>query len=255
MSPVPYPPWLHILAWAYLIICFVCCLWMLLDELKHPQKMWIMDLVWPITGLYLGPAGLWLYYRSLPYSVKPAAQEDHPSGAQKQSQDDSSPDALQTSVAVCHCGTGCTLGDIVGETCVPLFGLFFVGEFGSKLVVDFLLAYALGIGFQYFTIVPMRGLSFGKGVLAAIRADSVSISMFEIGMFGWMALSYFVLFPSPHLGPNEAVFWFMMQIAMMVGFLTAWPANFWLIRKGWKEKMPQYQEEGRQKEGSTQKAA
>ena len=30
----------------------------------------------------------------------------------------------------------------------------------------------------------------------------------------------------------------MMQIAMIVGTATAVPANAWLIRKGWKEKMP-----------------
>jgi hypothetical protein len=35
-----------------------------------------------------------------------------------------------------------------------------------------------------------------------------------------------------------AVFWFMMQIAMIAGTFTALPANAWLIRKGWKEKMP-----------------
>ena len=53
-----------------------------------------------------------------------------------------------------------------------------------------------------------------------------------------MAITYFWLFPSLHLKPNMAVFWFMMQIAMIAGFLTALPANAWLIRKGWKEKMP-----------------
>jgi hypothetical protein len=29
----------------------------------------------------------------------------------------------------------------------------------------------------------------------------------------------------------------MMQIAMVVGFLTTYPVNWWLIRKGIKEKM------------------
>lgn len=38
--------------------------------------------------------------------------------------------------------------------------------------------------------------------------------------------------------PDMAVFWFMMQIAMIAGTFTALPANAWLIRKGWKEKMP-----------------
>jgi Domain of unknown function (DUF4396) len=32
-------------------------------------------------------------------------------------------------------------------------------------------------------------------------------------------------------------FWFMMQIAMICGFLTAYPVNWWLIQTGIKEKM------------------
>jgi hypothetical protein len=32
---------------------------MAIDELcDHPQQMWIMNLVWPITGLYAGPLAL-----------------------------------------------------------------------------------------------------------------------------------------------------------------------------------------------------
>ncbi len=107
------------------------------------------------------------------------------------------------------------------------------------MIFDFLFAYLIGVAFQYFTIVPMRGLSFGKGVIAAVRADTISILLFEVGMFGWMAIGYYWLFPAPHLKPNMAACWFMMQVAMIAGFLTALPANVWLIRKGWKEKMPQ----------------
>lgn len=117
--------------------------------------------------------------------------------------------------------------------------LSFAGEFGSKLILAFLFAYILGIVFQFFTIVPMRGLSFGKGLVAAVRADTISITLFQVGMYAWMALSFFVFFPNPHLEPGMAVFWFMMQIAMLVGYFTALPANSWLIRRGWKEKMPQ----------------
>ena len=32
-------------------------------------------------------------------------------------------------------------------------------------------------------------------------------------------------------------FWFLMQIAMLGGFVTAYPVNWWLIRAGLKEKM------------------
>jgi hypothetical protein len=238
---VPYPAWLHILAWFYIVLCMACCVWMIVSEVRNPQKMWIMDVVWPVTGLYLGPLGVWLYYRTLPHMQASSKQKRY--AQQVQSSED--PDGVQVSVAVCHCGAGCTLGDIIGEIAVPILGLVFAGEFGSKLIIDFLLAYLLGVMFQYFTIAPMRGLSFGQGLKAAVRADTVSIGLFEVGMFAWMALSQFVFFPAPHLRPSEAAFWFMMQMAMVTGFLTAFPANRWLLRKGWKEKMPQYDQSQR----------
>lgn len=53
------------------------------------------------------------------------------------------------------------------------------------------------------------------------------------GLFGWMAVMAFVLFPAPHpLMPGSAAFWFLMQIGMMVGFATSWPANVWLVNRG-----------------------
>jgi hypothetical protein len=32
-------------------------------------------------------------------------------------------------------------------------------------------------------------------------------------------------------------FWFAMQLAMLAGFATSYPVNWWLVRKGLKEKM------------------
>jgi hypothetical protein len=58
-----------------------------------------------------------------------------------------------------------------------------------------------------------------------------------------MALSRYVLFANPHLKPTEAIFWFMMQVGMVLGFLTAYPINIFLIKKGWKETMPRYKDE------------
>jgi hypothetical protein len=65
----------------------------------------------------------------------------------------------------------------------------------------------------------------------------LSIVAFEIGMFAWMALVYFVLFPNPHLSPDQAAFWLMMQIAMAIGLVTTYPTNVWLVRRGVKHPM------------------
>jgi hypothetical protein len=240
----PYPEWLHVLAWAYLALCSLIALWIVSDLLRgNRRKMWIMHLVWPITAMYFGPIAAWFYLRTRPVSL---ATSPRPDQTTKELMKKMEPTREQVSVSVFHCGAGCTIGDILGEAGLFLIGgsvATFVGgsEFATKLVTEFLLAYILGVFFQYFTIVPMRGLSPGKGIIAAMRADTISIAAFEVGMFAWMALTRFVLFAEPtRIHPNMAVFWFMMQIAMIIGWATSYPANVWLLRKGWKEKMPMY---------------
>ena len=116
-------------------------------------------------------------------------------------------------------------------------GLALFGSvFAAQLEGDYLLAYLPGIVFQYFAIVPMRKLPPGAGIWAAIKADTLSLTAFEIGLFGWMALMRFVFF-TPPLKPDQPVYWFMMQLGMILGFATSYPVNWWLIRSGIKEAM------------------
>jgi hypothetical protein len=79
--------------------------------------------------------------------------------------------------------------------------------------------------------------SVRDGVIAALKSDALSVITFEIGLFGWMALMFFVFFPNPHLKPDHAAYWFLMQVGMILGFLTSFPANRWLIARGTKERM------------------
>ena len=106
-----------------------------------------------------------------------------------------------------------------------------------EYIADFALAYIFGIAFQYFAIVPMRRLGFRDGLVAAVKSGTLSVTTFEIGWFGWMALWYFVFFTQPHLAPDHAASWLQMQIGMILGFLTSYPVNSLLIRHGIKEGM------------------
>ena len=48
----------------------------------------------------------------------------------------------------------------------------------------------------------------------------------------------FVFYPAPHhVMPDSPVYWFLMQLGMIIGFASAWPANVWLINRGIKEAM------------------
>jgi branched-subunit amino acid transport protein len=148
-----------------------------------------------------------------------------------------------------HCGSGCTLGDICAEWlifAVPAIAIAFGWQsiFGEKIfavwIVDYIFAYVFGIFFQYFTIAPMRGLSFGQGIIAAVKADTLSLTAWQVGMYGFMAFAYFIIFRSRlgiNLQTDTVEFWFMMQIAMVFGFMTSYPVNWWLIQSGIKERM------------------
>lgn len=229
------PEWLHILAIISLIVAGICSLVIALDLLGHPQKMWIMNFVWPLTALYAGPLALVAYFQagrlSSKQSVKAAKQGGEENPGKKK------PFWQIVGVGATHCGSGCTLGDLTAEWIVFAAPLVIFGHkiFGSW-VVDFIFAYLFGVAFQYFTIKPMKNLSPGQGLWAAIKADTLSLTAWQVGMYGWMAMATFLIF-GHEIPKTNPVFWFMMQIAMLAGFLTSYPVNWWLIRKGVKEAM------------------
>jgi hypothetical protein len=79
----------------------------------------------------------------------------------------------------------------------------------------------------------MTGLGVGEVIKAALRADTPSLTAWPIGMYGRMAIAVF----GPEIAKTNPVFWCMMQIAMALGFLTGFPVNGWLLKKGIKEEM------------------
>jgi hypothetical protein len=226
------PRWLTVVAWFALAAALAAALAILYDIVVrgHRQRMWIMDVVWPVTALYLGPLAWWWYRRwgranSPAYQRATRARPDYGRSA-------------SVAIGVSHCGAGCTLGDIVGAWLVFALGWQLLGlALPAEYVADFALAFGLGIVFQFFSIAPMRGLGLRDGLAAALKADTLSLVAFEIGLFAWMAVMQLVLFRHPHLAPDHAAYWFLMQVGMAVGFLTAYPANAWLVGRGIKEAM------------------
>jgi hypothetical protein len=225
--------WLVALAWFALAVAFASAAWISFDigVRGYRQHMKIMDVVWPVTALYFGPAAVAAYRAwGRPQTHRWQQQHGDPQVTRGYA---------STAVGVSHCGAGCALGDIVAEFTVFALAATVAGlTLGAEYIADYLAAISLGIVFQYLAIAPMRGLSLRKGLAAAAKADVASLTAFEVGLFGWMAVMAFVLFPAPHqLAPNSPVFWFLMQLGMMIGFATSWPVNAWLIRVGIKEAM------------------
>jgi hypothetical protein len=182
-------------------------------------------------SLYAGPLAAWAYVL---FGRASATHDDQEMGHAAK------PFYVFVGLAATHCGAGCTLGDLVAEWLMVLFPA--LGSFPFKTpmfnawTVDYVLAYLFGILFQYFTIAPMQHLNPGQGLWAAIKADTLTVTAWQVGMYGWMALVMFVLF-GHGIPKTSPVFWFMMQLAMLCGFVTSYPVNWWLIRAGVKEEM------------------
>jgi len=192
--------------------------------------MRVMNVVWPVCALFGSVCIVWFFVR---YGRRTKEQ----------------PRWASVAKGTLHCGSGCTLGDVLAE-CLVLgapgvavaFGWhwLFHEQLFATWILDTLLAFGFGIAFQYFAIVPMRHLSPWDGLKAALRADIASLLAWQVGMFGAMAMVQFWLYPRVLGGPSTAghvEFWFAMQWAMVAGFFTSYPVNGMLIRRGIKESM------------------
>ncbi|GAA3758559.1 DUF4396 domain-containing protein [Terriglobus aquaticus] len=226
-----------------IVIAVICAITIAADEFRRPQKMGVMNVVWPVTALYFSVFAAWAYFRfgrakpkSEPMPMQMGSRQGDGMSEAKQPPD---PNWTQVATGTSHCGAGCMLADLVSEFGIAAAGITLFGSMlWAEYAIDFAAAWALGIVFQYFALRPMRhDLSAGGVILAAIKADTLSILCFQVGMYAWMALTYFVFFPAPHITPFQPGYWLMMQIAMIFGFLTSYPMNRWLIRHGLKEAM------------------
>jgi hypothetical protein len=241
------PTSLHLLSVASLLLGLACALVIIVDEVRHPQHMWIMNVVWPVTALFGSVLWLWGYFRygrlGTRERMMAAEQKGEPSPGKQKSF------AAMVAEGASHCGAGCTLGDICAEWLAFAYpavavwfgwGSIFSEKTFAVWILDFVLAFLFGVAFQYFTIAPMRGLGLRAGLWAAAKADVLSLVAWQVGMYGFMAFASFYFFRhvlGVRLEVDTAEFWFAMQIAMIFGFATAYPVNWWLIRAGVKEKM------------------
>ncbi len=242
------PDWLHLLSIFALVLGFATAGVIMIDEVRHPQRMWIMNVVWPVAALFGTVLTIWAYFRYGRLATAGAAKNAK-SGDREPPSKIEMPFAVMVGKGTLHCGSGCALGDICAEWLAFAFPSITVWLgwhtlFGEKIyavwLLDYIFAFTIGIAFQYFTIVPMRHLKMAEGVWAAMKADALSLTAWQIGMYGFMAFANFY-FSHHVLGAGLQVdsveFWFMMQIAMLCGFLTNYPVNWWLLRSGIKEMM------------------
>lgn len=234
------PAWLHFLSWVFVPIGLVSAAFVAFDIARRaPQPMTVMRYVSPINTLWAGLFGLWVYWklgRMGPRSSS-APPAMNMSGLDGRTMDEPKRPFWQSVVTgTLHCGAGCSLADLVGPFVFHAAPFMVAGSmvFG-EWTLDYILALATGVTFQYAALSPMLGQTGLPVWWRALKVDFFSLTAWQIGMYGWMALVIFVWFG--RIEPSRIEFWFLMQLAMACGFCTSYPMNWLLIKLGIKTEM------------------
>lgn len=99
----------------------------------------------------------------------------------------------------------------------------------------------LGLGFASAGLVVVDVYGRGHRQRMAVMEAVWPVNALYFGPVGLWAYRRFGRPASPRWlrerGLDSPTYWMLMQVGMIVGFATAWPANVWLLRRGSKEPM------------------
>jgi Domain of unknown function (DUF4396) len=213
------PDWLTPVAWAFLALAVASAAAIAYDiyARDHRHIHLAAELVWVGSALYLGPIALALYARQ---GRTPAGTG--PTVAGRREDDSGRPAAADALPG----GTASAIAHVIGVPLVIASGLTIAG-IDLWVMILVIAALAMALLFAYERASGMTGgvrVSLGAATAAAV----LTVLAFDIGMGGWMLVLHFNELMPPATG---ASFWFLMQIGIVLGLITGYPAVAWLTRR------------------------
>ncbi|MBM0256817.1 DUF4396 domain-containing protein [Micromonospora sp. 4G55] len=223
---------LLLLSWTALAVGIAGSAAVVVDNLilRYRQPVKIMELVWPVTALYIGPAAVVAYWKwGRPRSHRWRQRHGRPPRRPRQA---------TFLIQLCHDGAHCALGTILAEAAVFAIG---IDTSGGKWWVEYTSGYsmavAIGVVFRYSAEAQRRRRRIWAAIKAFARADLAGVSAFELTLFIWLALAEHAIFPAASLR-SIPVYWFITQIGLIAGFIAALPTNLWLAHHGIRAEPP-----------------
>jgi Domain of unknown function (DUF4396) len=130
----------------------------------------------------------------------------------------------QTLGSTMHCVAGDGVGILAGAVLSSIFGLAGLIE----VAVEYILGFAFGWTiFQALFMRDMAGGSYRRALTSTFMSELLSMNLLMAGMVPTvMALRAQI--PSA-ADPTTASFWFVMSMGLLVGFIVAYPMNWWLV--------------------------
>ena len=130
----------------------------------------------------------------------------------------------QTLGSTMHCVAGDGVGILAGAVLAPLLGIAGLAEVALEYVLGFAFGWTI---FQALFMRDMAGGSYRRALTGTFLSELLSMNLLMAGMVPTvMALRAHV----PSAGdPLKPSFWFVMSMGLLVGFIVAYPMNWWLV--------------------------
>jgi len=130
----------------------------------------------------------------------------------------------QTLGSTMHCVAGDGVGILAGAVLSSVFGLAGLTEVVIECVLGFAFGWTI---FQALFMRDMAGGSYGRALRSTFVSELLSMNLLMAGMVPTvMALKSRIPAAADPMTPS---FWFVMSMGLLVGFIIAYPMNWWLV--------------------------
>jgi hypothetical protein len=223
MSPYALPilgrlAWIDVILLAWFALVIISVAFVAWDSFRKLPEPGVIKWAWVLTTFYLGPVAA-VFYILADKEPRPGEHEQFVAPMWKQ--------ALGSTL---HCVAGDATGVIFAATVTGLIGL--------PMWFDMTAEYVLGFGFGLFIFQSLfmkdiMGGSYLGALKSSFIPEWVSMNAMMAGMFPVMTM-FMMGRDMRAMDPRELLYWGVMSFAIGVGFLTAYPVNWWLVSKGLK---------------------
>lgn len=215
------PGWLTPIAWAYIALALISTAVIAADIYlaRRRHESVTSELVWITSGLYLGPFAIAFYLSRGRAGV--SSNDVERDGTTAKSED--------VAVAVLPGGGASAVAHLVAVPFVVAVGWSIAGlaMWPMILVIAVLVTVMLAV-YERTAGGKATGQTRRLSVGAALLTALITVAAFDVGMVGWMLLLHF---NNAMPGVTEGSFWFLMQIGVVIGLATGYPAVQWLLRR------------------------
>ncbi|AWN14459.1 DUF4396 domain-containing protein [Salinisphaera sp. LB1] len=131
-----------------------------------------------------------------------------------------------------HCVAGDGIGILAGAVIAASVELSGYGDVALEYVLGFAFGWSI---FQSLFMRGMAGGSYTRALAGTFFSELLSMNCLMAGMVPVMTVA--MAHVPGGRDPSHPAFWFVMSMALLIGFVTAYPMNWWLVARHLKHGM------------------